>query len=162
MKMEEFNCIGEYRNVIDQKDCDILINLFEQIDQRGGTHPGVVKNPDEGADDILNTNAKDSQDLIIFRGKRRERVAYTSDEQHQVILRFIHRVYGCVNKYFYRIDKLMQSPVWLMAAKTTFHPGDFVMKRYRAPGQGYHAWHADSGPGRLNAERGACCIVIPE
>ena len=69
MEMEENNCIGEYRNVINQDDCDVLIDLFDQIDQAGGTHPGVVKSMDPEEDDILRPMAKDSQDLVIFRGQ---------------------------------------------------------------------------------------------
>lgn len=157
METEEFNCIGEYKNVIDQDDCDALIDLFEQFDRQGLTHQGGVSMPDGEKGGMINLKAKDSQDLCIFVGKRGK--LETSPQQQQLIERLIRRVYECVNKYFYRVDKLMESPVWLIAAGSIFQPRDFVIKRYKAPDQGYHAWHADSGPGQINSKRVLAALI---
>ena len=144
-KQASDNFIREYKNQFPNNFCDKLINILEENLKIGRTHKGVLgKNK-------LNAHKKDSFDLDLIPDVGIEGV------DRQLYLGFDSYLFGPITDY-------ANSYVINSQGKTDYMTEDDVrqafvllqppkLKKYKAPDQGYHAWHQDYGIQPVQARR---------
>ena len=138
------NFIREYKNQFPDLFCDQLIGLLEDNNEAGNTHLGV------SGKNSLNVDKKDSMDLDLFPGR-------TPGANQQLFLKLDSYLYEPVTDYvnfcivnrFGQKDYLTEENV--RKSFVLLQPPK--LKRYKAPHQGFHAWHQDWGIQPVQARR---------
>ena len=139
------NFIREYKNQFPDDFCDKLINILEENVKIGRTHKGV------SGKNKLNVHKKDSFDLDLIPDIGIEGVDI--EVFRELYLYLYEPVIGYVNNYIVNSDgrknyvsekEGMATFILLQAPK---------LKVYRAPHQGFHAWHQDWGLLPVQARR---------
>lgn len=138
------NFIREYKNQFPDSFCDQLIGLLEDNDKTGNAHQGA------SGKNNLNIGVKNSVDLDLLPD-------HTPGADQQLFLKFDSFLYEPVTNYVnsFIVNRLGQKDYLteenVRKSFVLLQPPK--LKRYRAPHQGFHAWHQDWGIQPVQAKR---------
>ncbi len=145
------NFIREYKNQFPDEFCDKLINLMEENLKIGTTHKGVLGR------NKLNARKKDSSDLDLAFG------AGIQGVDKQLYLDFDSHLFEPITDYANSYIINSDGKTDYMTENDVRHVFNLLqpakLKKYRAPDQGYHAWHQDYGIQPIQARRTFVAMV---
>lgn len=120
------NFIGRYENVLDAKQCQRLIDLFNASHKRKVTHDGLT-GPQ------VDKKRKDSTDLSAAKIPPKLKEKYAADLDF-----FFDALVKCHDQYTDDFPILKPPKTWMTGVY------DFNIQRYYPGGQAYHAWHYEN------------------
>ena len=120
------NFIGRYENVLNDKECQRLIELFNKSHKRKATHEGMTG-------PAVDKKRKDSTDLSAAMIPAKLKEKYGEDLDH-----FFDELIKRHDEYTERFSILKPPKTWLNGVY------DFNIQRYYPGGQAYHAWHYEN------------------
>ena len=140
------NFIHTHENQFPDELCDRLVALFEQADKmnvtrKGTSGTGSVSDAKKQSSDVdLHDGFVNGASSFYLRGKNKHLYSEIRDHIDKPILQYVN---ANIPNFLGETDYLE-----LEYSKNIFIPTQpFKLKRYRAPSEGYHAWHQDWGVG---------------
>lgn len=129
---EHIDFIGIYKDVVPEGYCQHMIDQFNQIQAQG---VGTNRRDFEGAV----AHFKSDHAMFLERGAG----SHFADFQNEHILApFYRATQDCFNSYTEKFSVLKDNKI----------TGNCAKMQKTEPGQGYHVWHGEQGPGN-NAAR---------